>query len=105
MTDLGSQGAPVVIATVARAGKFSFLISGTAERTACENRSIERLPTRVPGLKVLDIDRVICPRGHCIERLHGGWVRRDGLHFSDGPGGAEAAKRVLREAQRLSGVR
>jgi hypothetical protein len=82
---LGSTGAHVWIATIARPGLDAFPPSlDTA--TECVNRLLRDAATATHA-SVLDLDGYVCPRtGRCGSTLNGRPLRPDGLHFTN-PGG------------------
>lgn len=71
----------------------------TAERDGhidCFNQMIEDVASRVPGVKILDLAKHVCPAGSasCVTESAGFPVRPDGLHFA-GEGAKETAIWVL----------
>ena len=82
---LGSTGAHVWIATIARPGLDSFPPS-LDTGTECVNRLLRAAATATHA-SVLDLDGYLCPRkGRCGSTLDGQTLRPDGLHFTN-PGG------------------
>ncbi len=62
----------------------------------CFNEMIKDVASRVPGVKILDLAKQICPAGSasCVKESAGALVRPDGLHFS-GEGAKDTARWVL----------
>jgi hypothetical protein len=82
---LGSTGAHVWIATIARPGQDYFPVALDA-KTECVNRLLREAATATHA-SVLDLDHHLCPgKGRCGSTLDGQELRPDGLHFAD-PGG------------------
>jgi peptidoglycan/LPS O-acetylase OafA/YrhL len=82
---LGSTGARVWVATIARPGLDAFPPS-TDTRTECVNRLLREAATATHA-SVLDVDHYLCPgKGRCGTTLNGQTVRPDGLHIGN-PGG------------------
>jgi hypothetical protein len=55
------------------------------ERLRCLGDVERRLARTNPSVAVIDLNRFVCPRGVCRDRIDGTLLRPDGLHF-DGEG-------------------
>jgi hypothetical protein len=100
---LGSTGARVWIATIARPGQDYFPLS-LGNQAECVNRLLRDAATATHS-SVLDLDGYLCPRtGRCGSTLDGQTLRPDGLHFVN-PGGRILATWVAQQltAPRASG--
>jgi hypothetical protein len=92
---LGSTGAHVWVATIARPGLDAFPPS-LDPRTECVNRLL-RDAAATTHASVLDLDHYLCPgKGRCGSTLNGQTVRPDGLHI-DNPGGRMVAVWVAQQ--------
>ena len=62
----------------------------------CYNQTIEDAASRVPGVRILDLAKHLCPAGSgsCITENAGVPIRPDGLHFA-GDGAKDTARWVL----------
>ena len=62
----------------------------------CFNQMIEDVASRVPGVKIVDLARHVCPSGSgsCIKESNGALLRPDGLHFA-GDGAKDTARWML----------
>lgn len=71
----------------------------TPERDAhidCFNRMLEDIAAKIPGVRMLDLAKYVCPSGSasCAKESAGHPIRPDGLHFA-GDGAKETATWVL----------
>lgn len=68
------------------------------EHVDCFNRMIEDVAANVPGVRILDLAKHLCPAGSasCTNESAGHPVRPDGLHFA-GDGAKETARWVLEQ--------
>jgi len=69
----------------------------------CFNQLIEDVASRIPGVRILDLAKHLCPEGSasCTKESAGFLIRPDGLHFA-GDGAKETANWVLDQLKRAN---
>lgn len=100
---LTSTGARFVL-TTAPISLSSYAV-GAHDASQCQNATIRRYAARHRDVGLVDLQRFICPTGpdRCITRLHGIFLRPDGLHFR-GESARLVAKWITAELGRIGAL-